>query len=397
MKIPKTIEELDNLVKTEIPESLYLDYKASPALSKAKRYEICKDISSFANSDGGILIYGIIEEDDLPIKLDDGVNIDVINREWIDQIVSTHITPAIEGIEIYEIKKSEKYSFFVINIPKSFRGPHQSADKKYYKRYNFRSSPMEHYEIEDIRNRKNVLPQLVNFDVELEGQLIKLKIENNGDEIAHDVEFKFPEGFKWYRGEYPHALKSGIKFFPPGRKIVFTLGTTFTILGKDSKFEPFFDVAISYIHSLSGNKTQETVHINFNDYLDSTVTRDPLIEISKSLGTLSSIQKELQTINKYIDNFKGIAGATGIDLSLTTLKNLRHIHKGSSEFEPINFRYSEYDVIMEVLGIDSEMAFRIYDHFHYNPEDKPLEKIEGITEELLQKIKALIPNIGSQN
>ena len=53
----------------------------------------------------------------------------------------------------------------------------------------------------------------------------------------------------------------------------------------------------------------------------------------------------------------------------------------------------EYDVIMEVLGIDSDMAFKIYDHFHYNPKNKSIEEIEGITEELIQKIKDLTNRI----
>ncbi len=367
MKTPKTIKDLENLVKAEIPESLYLDYKASPALSKAKRYEICKDISSFANSDGGMLIYGIIEEDDLPVKIDEGVNIDSINREWIDQIVSTHITPTIVGIKIIEIKKTEKHSFFVITIPKSFRGPHQSADKKYYKRFNFMSAPMEHYEIEDVRNRKSILPKLVNLDVELEGQLIKIKIENIGDEVAHDVKFIFPEDFKWYRGDFPNALKNGIKYFPPGRKIIFAIGTTFTIMGVDSKYETSFDVTISYFHPSTENRVQEVVHVDFNDYFYSTVEKNPLIKISDSLSTLADIQKELQDINKFIEDFKGISSATGIDLSLRTLKNLRHIYNGKSNFESIEIRRCDHEVIQEVLNIDFEMAFHIYNHFNFNP------------------------------
>ena len=31
--------------------------------------------------------------------------------------------------------------------------PHQAQDKRYYKRYNFQSAPMDDYEIKDILNR----------------------------------------------------------------------------------------------------------------------------------------------------------------------------------------------------------------------------------------------------
>ncbi|QTA85715.1 AlbA family DNA-binding domain-containing protein [Desulfonema magnum] len=393
MKIPKKIEDLEKLIKAGIPESLYLDFKASPALSKKKLNEICKDVSSFANSDGGVLVYGILEKDDLPYELDNGVDTKTINREWIDQILSTHIIPTIEGIEVNEIKKSNQHSYFVVSIPKSFRGPHQSADKKYYKRFNFISVPMEHYEIEDVRNRRSLLPQLVNFDVDFDGHLIRLKIENIGNDVAHEVKFEFPKDFKWYRGELPNALKNGIKFFPPGRKIIYTLGSSSSILGENSKYDTSFDVAISYFHPFSESKVQEIVHIDFLDYFDSTVERNPLVKISQSIEVLADIQTELNKINASIKKFNAISGATGIDVSLRTLKNLRHIFTGSSDFEPIDIRYYDYNVIQEVLNIDFEMASKIYDHFHYNPENTPLEEIEGITDELLEKIKKLTKQI----
>ena len=387
MNIPKKVKHLQELVKNQIPESLHLDYKASPALIKKKKDEICKDISSFANSDGGMLIYGIEEVNNLPDKLDDGVDIKTINREWIDQIVSTHITPPIEDLEIIEVENNKDRSFFVINIPKSFRGPHQSPDKKYYKRYNFRSSPMEHYEIEDIRNRSISLPPLVNMDVSILDQLIRIVIENNGNQIAQDVKFQFPDNFKWYRGTLPHALNKGIKFFPPGRKITFTLGTTFQILSENSEFVPYFDVCISYLHPQIGNRVNEDIHINFNDYLNSSVESDRLANISKSLGLLSNLKDEMVRINQSLNSLNNITGATGLDLSLTTLKNLRHIFSGNSKFEPIDIKQHDLDVIKEVLEVDTEMATNIYYFFHHNHNSNSIEEVEGITEEIIERIK----------
>ena len=47
-----------------IEESLNLDYKAAGALAKTdgKKKEITKDVSAMANSDGGIIIYGVTED-----------------------------------------------------------------------------------------------------------------------------------------------------------------------------------------------------------------------------------------------------------------------------------------------------------------------------------------------
>ena len=59
----KTKTDLDSLILNHIEENIHLDYKAADALSKSdnKKKEISKDVSAFANSDGGVIIYGIRE------------------------------------------------------------------------------------------------------------------------------------------------------------------------------------------------------------------------------------------------------------------------------------------------------------------------------------------------
>ena len=55
------IEDINNFISNKIEENLNLDYKASDALQRndKKTNEISKDVSAFANSDGGLIIYGI--------------------------------------------------------------------------------------------------------------------------------------------------------------------------------------------------------------------------------------------------------------------------------------------------------------------------------------------------
>jgi hypothetical protein len=53
--------DLDHIVAADIQESLTLDYKDAAALGKnsPQRNELCKDVSAFANSAGGQIIYGV--------------------------------------------------------------------------------------------------------------------------------------------------------------------------------------------------------------------------------------------------------------------------------------------------------------------------------------------------
>lgn len=70
MESPTTVRDIEELIKAQVQESLNLDYKRSNSISNKSRAEIAKDVSAFANSDGGLIIYGVEEKDHLPVKID---------------------------------------------------------------------------------------------------------------------------------------------------------------------------------------------------------------------------------------------------------------------------------------------------------------------------------------
>jgi hypothetical protein len=148
-----TRADLQRLIDDEIQESLTLDYKASASLAKDSRPrdELCKDVSAFANSAGGQIIYGIEELNAKPTKIDEGSS---FTREWIEQVIDSSVQPRIEGLVITPIPLDNGRHVYVLTIPQaSSRAPHQAPDRKYYKRQNFQSVPMEDYEIRDTLRR----------------------------------------------------------------------------------------------------------------------------------------------------------------------------------------------------------------------------------------------------
>ena len=58
-------EELDDLIKMGIEENIHLEYKRELNSNE----NIAKTFSSFANSDGGNIIYGILEEEHKPVNI----------------------------------------------------------------------------------------------------------------------------------------------------------------------------------------------------------------------------------------------------------------------------------------------------------------------------------------
>jgi hypothetical protein len=153
-----TYHNILDLVNQSVQENIHLDYKQSTALqgSDSKKDEIAKDVSAFANSDGGTIIYGVAEENHIPARIDGGIDFELFSKEWIENVVTSRISPRISNLKIFPIHipdSSPARYILVLSIPKSESAPHMSSDKRYYKRHNFKSMPMEHYEIEDIRNR----------------------------------------------------------------------------------------------------------------------------------------------------------------------------------------------------------------------------------------------------
>ena len=115
----ETVADLQRLISEEIKESLTLDYKASPALGKAdkQRDELCKDVTAFANSAGGQIVYGMVEDKHVPTKVDEGAD-PSITKEWLEQVIDSRVQPRIEGLIITPIQLGKRLGF-VLTIPQA--------------------------------------------------------------------------------------------------------------------------------------------------------------------------------------------------------------------------------------------------------------------------------------
>jgi hypothetical protein len=293
--LPANLADIDSLVRNQVPESIHLDYKASPALDPKKRDEIAKDVSAFANSDGGLLIYGIEEDkaSHLPVRIDAGVD-PKWNREWMEQVITSNVNPRIDGVQIRQLALAGGNSVVCIQIPKSFRGPHQASDNKYYKRFNFSSFPMEHYEVEDVRARAQIIPPLVVLDLNVPSEsFLPFVLRNIGNLPARDLKFKWDEKMKWPGGLPPAQFTRGIAFLAPGKRfVIFSHGHTkvFDWKTKSGIFQ--FDIEVSYKPGTSEQRINDVFHFDVTDYADTSLfTTDEKMErntseIAQHLGNL---------------------------------------------------------------------------------------------------------------
>jgi len=162
------IDYLNQLIANGIEENSELEYKSAAALQRddKKMTEASKDVSAFANSNGGVLIYGISEDRTnrhLPGNIDP-VDRKAITKEWLEQILNARIRPRIHGIKIHVVKIADDKVVYILEIPKS-ETAHQANDKLYYRRHNFSVESMFDSEIRDVMARQKAPQIKIHFDI----------------------------------------------------------------------------------------------------------------------------------------------------------------------------------------------------------------------------------------
>ncbi len=174
---------LELLNSSEFVEGHKLDFKRE-LVNKPK--DIVKYVSSFANANGGFLIYGV-DDDKKIVGIDrtmKGKNV----VEWYNQVVSGNTEPDIfyHDPHCIDIPNSNKI-IMIIEIPESTRKPHMVTGDRYYTRLNDSSKSASHYQVRDMfmysRERKLEFESFYkkrNLDIESE-EFMNTQLSKNVD------------------------------------------------------------------------------------------------------------------------------------------------------------------------------------------------------------------------
>jgi hypothetical protein len=200
-----SLADLDRvLVKRGERESDTLEYKAaSVKLTANDKDGIAKDISAFANANGGLIVYGIVtdpKDKTLPIKLEPILS---ENAEYLMHVVDLAIRHPIPGLRFKTLPAIAPQAF-LIDVPQSPLAPHQViGDNRYYRRQGVKNVPMTHDLVELYFGRR-MHAKLEPF-IEVNDQRggddrvscdVSLGLVNRGGQIGRDVLLRliFPPG-----------------------------------------------------------------------------------------------------------------------------------------------------------------------------------------------------------
>lgn len=155
-------EDILRLVKDRASEDISLEFKRCDALTnEGWKRELAKDVSALANSAGGTIIYGVIEDSATheAESIDIGFDPSELNIETLEQVINSRIQRRIVGVICKAVplrKENPARVLYLIYVPESSHAPHM-ADHRFYKRHNFVSEYMEEYEVRE-RYRRETFP-----------------------------------------------------------------------------------------------------------------------------------------------------------------------------------------------------------------------------------------------
>jgi hypothetical protein len=184
-------EDLQSLIDNSVLESKTIEYKQSiPSNLDSDKKEFLADVSSFANASGGDLIYGIVEEEGTPERLE-GLTIENADREIrrLDSIIRDGIEPRIPSIVIRPIDLSNGKIALIIRISKSWISPHRVSFKSYDKFYSRSSNGKYPLDVAELRVAFNLSETIIE-------RIRKFRENRISDIFANETPVPFRENAK---------------------------------------------------------------------------------------------------------------------------------------------------------------------------------------------------------
>ena len=231
------IATLNAWIDSQRQEDLHLDFKllqSAPALTRDGRKNLAKAISGFANSDGGLIVWGVdCRKDSMNVDCASGM-VPVKNPAAVlsklQSMTGDATVPIVDGVIHRVIEDSADSGIIVTYIPRSDAGPHMAmlGENRYYKRSGDSFYQMEHFDLADMFGRRPVAVLRVNLkpatgavfsglERSTEAQAI-VGIENSGRGVARFPLLKITMAapYKFYAYEREDSGTSGMRVLARG-------------------------------------------------------------------------------------------------------------------------------------------------------------------------------------
>lgn len=170
-----TEAHVNAMVADQVTEDSYLDLKRDlPRLDGGGRHEFLADVSAFANSSGGDLVYGIDEDGEgrAAAVVAQAGNADEEARRFQD-VLMNGVEPRLPGLQVQAVQVAGGF-VLVVRVPQSWAGPHRvKSNQHFYIRENGRKRQLDVPEVRGLFLRSDHQAQRVrDFRTERLGKLL---------------------------------------------------------------------------------------------------------------------------------------------------------------------------------------------------------------------------------
>ncbi|MFC8350797.1 helix-turn-helix domain-containing protein [Streptomyces sp. NPDC057280] len=120
---PLTFDMVEKAADTHVAESDDLDWKEHlPQPPRDGRWnELAKDVAAMANTRGGLLVYGVTDQDTKPVGIDPAE----VNAAQYAQWIRNHVQPYLADVDFTVLSSPDGVlSFLVVDVPASPMAPH---------------------------------------------------------------------------------------------------------------------------------------------------------------------------------------------------------------------------------------------------------------------------------
>ncbi len=158
-----TVGDIAEFIRVGKEEHLQLDFKTinNPNFTaRDDRKNLAKCISGFANSAGGVVIWGVDARENAQ-GIDCAVATAEINQlrlfiARLNEFSGQSASPVVDGIRHKAIETAGDRGYAVTLVPESGSGPHMAklGEDRYYKRPGHQFYRMEHFDLEDMFGRR---------------------------------------------------------------------------------------------------------------------------------------------------------------------------------------------------------------------------------------------------
>lgn len=158
-----SLGDINNFISDHQEENLLLDFKLinNADLGHANdRKNLAKALSGFANSSGGLIIWGVdarknAQDIDCAVGTQEIEPLSLLISR-LNELTGRAVSPIVEGVRHRSIPVIADRGFAVTLVPESDSNPHMAklGEDRYYKRSGDSFYKMEHFDLEDMFGRR---------------------------------------------------------------------------------------------------------------------------------------------------------------------------------------------------------------------------------------------------